>query len=149
MFSAKWQELKKYDPFIGTVVSDFMNKNDVRTIATGRYDLRDGCYVNVDEYDTRENHTFEAHRDYIDVQLMVDGEEEILYAPLSHGTEVIPYDSQKDIVFYTCDKGSYESVKLQSEMAVVLLPRDMHAPCNLIPKRHNRKLVFKIPQSLV
>ena len=44
-----------------------MNKNDVSTITTGRYELTDGCYVNVDEYETRENNSFEAHRTYVDV----------------------------------------------------------------------------------
>ena len=46
-----------------------MNKNDVNTITTGRYELTDGCYVNVDEYETRENNSFEAHRTYVDVLL--------------------------------------------------------------------------------
>ena len=145
MILLKWELLKEYDSTIGTIVSDFMNKNDVNTIATGRYELTNGCYVNVDEYETRENNSFEAHCKYVDVQLMVDGEEDIICAPLPHGTETIPYNSEKDIAFYNCDNGPCCTVKLESQMAVVLMPWDMHAPCNSTEKRQNRKLVFKIP----
>ena len=148
MILVKWELLKEYDSTIGTIVSDFMNKNDVNTIAIGRYELTDGCYVNVDEYETRENNSFEAHRAYVDVQLMVDGEEDIICAPLPHGTETIPYNSDKDVAFYNCDNGPCCTVKLKPQMAVVLMPWDMHAPCNFVEKRQNRKLVFKIPVEL-
>lgn len=149
MFVSKWDSLKEYDSVIGTIVSNFMEANDVKTIATGRWNLENGCYVNVDEYETRINNCFEAHRAYVDVQLMVDGEEEIFCAPLSHGVEAVAFDEQKDVAFYNCDKGPYCTVTLKPQMAVVLMPFDMHAPCNAIEKRCNRKLVFKIPIELL
>ena len=149
MFFTKYNKLGEYDSFIGKLVLDFTKENDINTLPVGSYYLINGCYVNVDEYDTRENDTFEAHRQYIDVQLLVDGEEEILCAPLLHGKETLPYDGKKDIAFYSCNKGPYCSVKLTPGMAVVLLPWDMHAPCNAKKKRRNRKLVFKIPTELV
>lgn len=46
-----------------------MNKNDVSTITTGRYELTNGCYVNVDEYETTENNNFEENCTYVDVLL--------------------------------------------------------------------------------
>ncbi len=145
MIKAKWQELHEYDCFLGTVVSSFMQEQDINTIPTGRYDLEDGCYVNVDEYDTRENYNFEVHQKYIDVHLMVDGEEEIFFAPLSHGSESIAYDEEKDVAFYKCDNDSYCKIRLVSGEVVVLFPEEIHAPCNFERKRHNRKLVFKVP----
>lgn len=148
MILTAWEFLKEYDPFIGSVVSTFMNENDVQTIATGRYDLDDECYVNVDEYETRENYAFEAHRDYVDVQLMVDGEEMIFVESLTNGIENVPYSKEKDIAFYSCDKVSFGYVNLLSGNAVVLFPWDMHAPCNAKEQRNNRKLVFKIPVEL-
>lgn len=148
MIIAKWQELDKYDCFLATMVSNFLQEQDVNTIPIGRYDLEDGCYVNVDEYDTRENYNFEVHRKYIDVHLMVDGEEEIFYAPLSHGSENVAYDEEKDVAFYICDNGPHSKIGLVSGEAVVLFPEEIHAPCNFERKRHNRKLVFKIPVEL-
>lgn len=149
MFLSKWDSLKEYDSVIGTIVLEFVKENDVKTIATGRYDLNAGCYVNVDEYETRENYCFEAHQAYVDVQLMVEGEEEIFCAPISHGTETVAFDREKDVAFYNCDNGPYGTVVLKPQMAVVLMPWDMHAPCNSVKQRHNRKLVFKIPVELL
>lgn len=149
MILTAWEFLKEYDPFIGSIVSGFMNENDVNTIATGRYDLDDGCYVNVDEYETRENYNFEAHHDYIDIHLMIDGEEIIFVEPLINGIESVPYSKEKDVAFYSCDNVSYGCVNLLPGNAVVLFPWDMHAPCNANEQRHNRKLVFKIPVEFV
>ena len=145
MIKAKWKELEQYDSFLGAIVSSFMREKDINAISIGRYELTDGCYVNVDEYDTRENYNFEVHRKYIDVHLMVDGEEDIFYAPLSHGSESIAYDEEKDVAFYTCDNGPHSKVGLASGEAVVLFPGEIHAPCNWNGKQHNRKLIFKIP----
>lgn len=145
MILTAWETLKEYDSFIGSIVSGFMNEYDVREIAAGRYDLEDGCYVNVDEYDTRENYNFEAHRDFVDVQLMVEGEETIFVEPITNGIEVVPYSKEKDVAFYTCKRDVYGGVNLVAGNAAVLFPWDMHAPCNAKEQRHNRKLVFKIP----
>lgn len=147
MLKYKWEELKDYDNYLGTIVSDFMTRNNVKEIPTGRCDLQEESFVNIDEYDTRDNYNFEAHRKYVDVQLMIDGEEEIFYAPLSCGTVSIPYDEEKDVAFYTCDKKDFFRVELKSGDAVILFPEDIHAPCNFEEKRHNRKLIFKIPLS--
>ena len=144
-----WEELHKFDALVFKVISDFMTSRDVTTVAAGRYDLGCGCYVNVDCYETRENTRFEAHKKYVDVQLMVQGEEEIFCAPLNHGTVETPYDEEKDCWFFTCDQGPSCTVPLTAGMAAVLEPWDLHAPCNFVEKRQNRKLVFKIPAALL
>ena len=102
-----WKELGQVDARVFSVVSDFMESRDVKTIPTGRYDLGRGCYVNVDCYETRQNARFEAHKRFVDVQLMVEGQEQILCAPLPHGTVTQPYSEEKDCGFFDCDKGPY------------------------------------------
>lgn len=144
-----WKELHTYDPAVYRVVSGFMESRDVMHIPTGRYELENGCYVNVDCSETRENRIFEGHKKYVDVQLMVDGEEEIYCAPLVHGTMVTPYDEQKDCWFFTCGEEPVTTLYLRTDMAAVLEPEDLHAPCNWKEKRLNRKLVFKIPAALL
>lgn len=144
----QWKELHTYDPLVYRVVSGFMESRDVRNIPTGRYDLDDGCYVNVDCYETRENRLFEGHKKFVDVQLMVDGEEEILCAPLDSGTVEIPYDDEKDCWFFAC-KEPVSTLRVTEGLAAVLEPRDLHAPCNGKERRQNRKLVFKIPVKLL
>ena len=145
MILTAWEHLKDYDSFIGNKVSGFMEKNDIYKIAAGRYELGDECYVNVDEYVTRSNYNFEAHRDYVDVQVMVDGEETVFVSSLENGVETAPYSKEKDAAFYSCKNSEYEIVNLISGKAIVLFPQDMHAPCNSSEKKRNRKFVFKIP----
>ena len=144
-----WEELHKFDALVFKVISDFMTSRDVKTIPTGRYDLADGCYVNVDSYETRQNARFEAHKRFVDVQLMVEGQEQILCAPLPHGTVTQPYSEEKDCGFFDCDKGPYCTLSLEEGMAAVFEPWDLHAPCVRQEKRRNRKLVFKIPVELL
>ena len=150
MILCQWQALKNaVDPVVYGVIESFMQSCDVATIPTGRQELEHGCYVNVDSYETRENHTYEGHKKFVDVQLMVDGDEEIFCAPLGHGTVVTPYNEEKDCWFFDCNKGPFCTAHLTAGMAALLLPWDLHAPCNRQEKRQNRKLVFKIPVELV
>ena len=149
MIIKNWTELRSYDSYINKVVSSFMNRNDVKNMAIGRYELSDRCYVSVSEYETFKNFKFEAHRQYVDVQVMVSGEEEVFCAPLAYGTEQIPYQAEKDIAFYSCDKGPFSTIRLCVNQAIVLKPNDMHAPCNSKDVHMNRKLVFKIPTECV
>lgn len=144
-----WKELHTYDPLVYRVVSDFMGSMDVMHIPAGRYDLENGCYVNVDCYETGENTLFEGHKKFVDVQLLVDGEEEIFCAPLQSGTVTIPYNEEKDCWFFTCSQQSFCTLSLTAGLAAVLEPCDLHAPGNFKEKRQNRKLVFKIPVELL
>ena len=146
MVLTPWEQL---EPQLRSIVAGFMNSRNVKTIPTGRYELEDGCYVNVDSYETRQNARFEGHKRFVDVQLMVEGEEEILCAPLTHGTVTQPYSEEKDCGFFDCDKGPYCSLHVTEGMAAVFEPWDLHAPCIRQEKRRNRKLVFKIPVSLL
>ncbi len=145
MYLSHWEELKQFNDRIGAVVGEFMREQDAANIPTGRYELSDGCFVNVDEYETRENYAFEAHRKYIDVQILVDGVEEFFCAELDKGQETIAYDEKKDIAFYSCKEGDFYTVGVLPYHAIVLCPNDLHAPCNSKVVRKNRKLVFKIP----
>ena len=146
MFLTDWKKLGEYHSFMGGIVSDFMESQDALHMEAGRYELPHGCYVNVDNCETRTNHSFEVHRAYIDVQLMVDGIEEIFVAPIKKGTETVAYDEEKDAAFFSSEE--YTVVPLEQGMALVLYPEDLHAPCNWPEKRTNRKLVFKIPVEL-
>lgn len=149
MFFGTWESLKQYDQGVHEFIAAFMESGQGASAVPGRYELGRGCYVNVDEYDTRQNPLFEAHRRYVDVQLMVAGDEEIYCAPMCHGSTVEEYSEVKDVAFYRCDRGPYETVVLKEGTAVVLHPWDLHAPCNRAQVRRNRKLVFKFPVEFV
>lgn len=149
MIFMDWKDLQGFDPVCYKVVSTFMEGRDVAALSPGRYELESGIYVNVDCYETRKNHRYEAHKKFVDIQVMVAGEEEMFCAPMTHGTPLTGYDPEKDVWFFDCDRGPFCTVHLKAGMAVVLEPWDLHAPCNWATKRQNQKLVFKLPVELV
>ncbi|HOW42357.1 MAG TPA: YhcH/YjgK/YiaL family protein [Candidatus Omnitrophota bacterium] len=81
---------------------------------------------------------FEAHRRYVDLQVVWRGQERILVAALDGLTVVEPYDAGKDIVFFALRPAS--SLIMRPGMVAVLYPSDAHAPCI---SYENRRIVAK------
>jgi YhcH/YjgK/YiaL family protein len=93
----------------------------------GRYDFGADCYVNVMHCDTAaEAAPMEAHEKFIDVQMVIAGEEKIFVAEKNLLALVTPYDEAKDIAFYAWENA--EAVTYRSGEAVVLYPAEAHLP---------------------
>lgn len=90
---------------------------------------------------------FEAHRDYIDVQYMIEGGEHALYAPLHTLAEATDYDRQNDIVFLTEKPDCRPStLAVMPGMCYVAFPEDGHMPCRAIGAEQDYlKIVMKLP----
>ena len=77
-------------------LANFIKTNDMSVLPNGRYDLGNGNYANVFEYDTKETDgVFEAHKVFIDIHYAISGEEKILYAD-SYEQETKPYQVDGD-----------------------------------------------------
>jgi YhcH/YjgK/YiaL family protein len=68
----------------------------------------------------------EAHEKFIDVQMVLMGEEKICVAEKASLEIVTPYDEAKDIAFYAWE--SAQEVNYRSGEAVVLYPAEAHLP---------------------
>ncbi|HDP34401.1 MAG TPA: DUF386 domain-containing protein [Candidatus Hydrogenedentes bacterium] len=111
----------------------------------GRTDI-DGetvfCTVQCYETRTWEGQRFEAHRQYADIQMTLEGEESILWAPSDTLTVVQPYEP--DIEFYDLKPACTELV-LTPNIFCVFFPQDAHAPClQHIALSKVRKAVVKV-----
>ena len=97
MIYDKIENLKLYN--IDKSVIDFIN--DITSDKEcGRYEISEEIYANIEEYNTKDSGYFEAHRNYTDIQLLLEGEEIIEYTPLE-GLEVKDeYNPSRDIAFY-------------------------------------------------
>jgi YhcH/YjgK/YiaL family protein len=87
---------------------------------------------------------FEAHKNYIDIQAIIDGEETIGYALTETLGEVVqPY--KPDVTKYA-DPPVFTEVKLAKGMFAIFYPDDAHKPCyDYGPDKSNvHKLVVKI-----
>jgi YhcH/YjgK/YiaL family protein len=86
------------------------------------------CMIQAYETTPAEGHEFEAHRQYADIQLVLEGEESILWAPQPALTVSKPYKT--DIEFYALDSfPAATEVVLTAGCFGVFLPEDAHAPC--------------------
>ena len=87
-----WDKEKHlYAPAIQKAVA-WLQQADLAALPTGRHEIDgDKLYAMVNEYTTepKEKRRAEAHRKYVDVQCLVQGEEIIGYAPLREGLEVL------------------------------------------------------------
>jgi len=100
------------------------------------------CMVQAYETNTWEGRQFESHRQYADIQLVLDGEESILWAPADSLKVVKPYEP--DIMFYDLAPASTELV-FTSGIFAVFYPTDAHAPClQHVSKSTARKAVVKV-----
>jgi YhcH/YjgK/YiaL family protein len=98
----------------------------------------DTVYAMIQTYETiatPESPRLEAHRQYIDVQFVADGEEVIGWALTNRLTETEPYDAAKDVWFGTVALDNLTPVRLAAEQLAIFYPTDAH-----LPKRMARKV---------
>ncbi len=101
----------------------------------GRHDLpgADGkIFANMNAYETKplsDASKMEVHRDFFDVQIILEGEE-LMYVPsLVPATEILPYDEGADAAFSAVPpKESCVSFPLPAGSFVIFFPGELHAP---------------------
>ena len=81
---------------VKNLVVGFIKNNDMQNLNNGRYDLDKENYVNVFEYETKENDgVFEMHKQYIDIHYAITGEEKVLWGE-KYTQETKPYQADGD-----------------------------------------------------
>jgi YhcH/YjgK/YiaL family protein len=126
---------------------EYLASTDLSALPLGRTSIEgDDMFVTVTEAETKppEKVRFEAHRRYIDIQLVVRGQEAIGIAPAASLTTVEPYDPAKDIEFFAVPPRS-ESLELRAGDFAVFAPADAHRPSLHLDGPHvSRKAVVKV-----
>lgn len=124
----------------------FLQESDLNDIALGRHDITDRTYANVQEYTSKTENGYEAHRLFIDIQIVISGEENIFVAPLDKALDITKeYDAQSDCVLFA-DASDAKAVPANPESWVVLFPNEAHKPGMAIAgPAPVRKVVVKIP----
>jgi len=126
---------------------EYLARTDLAALPLGRTDIEgDDIYVLLSEAETRgpEQVRFEAHRRYIDIQLVVRGQEAIGVAPAAGLVSVEPYDAAKDIEFFAVPPES-AALALRAGDFAVFSPGDAHRPSLHLDGPHvSRKAVVKV-----
>lgn len=122
-------------------------RDAARDTAEGRTDIDgDRLFASVSLYETapREERRFEAHRKYIDVQVLLDGEESIDVSLEADLPVLEAYDEQKEVVFLQPPR-HVASLAMRPGLFAVFYPHDIHRPgCRLGGERRVRKMVMKL-----
>ncbi len=99
--------------------------NEVEIAYHKRFDF-DGGYLFFQEGTTShiDEGTFEAHKKYIDIQMVLDGSEYVAWAPVNQLVVDVEYNPEKDVVRLN---GSPKTVmEITKGMAYICLPHDGH-----------------------
>ncbi|MCQ2379923.1 MAG: YhcH/YjgK/YiaL family protein [Victivallaceae bacterium] len=129
-------------------VADTWRKFLAKFPEPGRYDVCDGVYCTVQEYDSRpaDPCKLEYHREYADIQTILSGHEEVWCAPID-GETVVPYDAGRDIGFVRMNARPTE-IRLDPGWWLLLEPGEGHMPC-VGDGSKVVKVVFKLEKKLL
>jgi YhcH/YjgK/YiaL family protein len=127
---------------------DYIRNTDLSSLAVGKYKIEgDDIFGLIQEYKTLsiDEKQFETHRNYIDIQYIISGEEMMGYTTPENLSVKTPYNPDKDCEFYH-DSQMSECVAGAGSYAV-FFPEEPHKPgCTVTGKSVSdiKKLVLKI-----
>ncbi len=141
------KNIKLYSNLFSKEVLDFIGRLSFDTIES-RYQINEFIYANVESYVTKLSDVsqFESHEKYIDIQILLKGQEYVYYTNKSNLTVAKPYNSENDITFYGNSIAEYDRIKLDGTNFVILYPHEAHAPqvCVNDTPLKVKKVVIKI-----
>jgi len=117
-----------------------------------RNDLEAGAFAIAQVYAARPRYgVFESHRRYHDIQVIVEGEEQMEVAETAFLTLTQTYDAERDVEFYA-DYARGNVLRLGAGEAAVFAPCDGHMPSVRIEDKDTGstaglvyKVVIKVP----
>ncbi|MGC9933438.1 YhcH/YjgK/YiaL family protein [Priestia aryabhattai] len=118
--------------------------NGVEIDYNKRFDF-DGGYLFFQEGTTNpiDEGTFEAHKKYMDIQIVLDGSEYVAWAPINQLVVDIEYNAEKDVVRF--NGSPKEIMKINKGMAYICLPHDGHKALKHINQATKyKKAIIKI-----
>ncbi len=126
-------------------------RSRIRAIARGeaqKLELGSGAVAIEQVYETklRSEGFFESHRKFIDLQVIVEGEELMEVADVASITANQPYQEERDLITYL-DTANASHLRLVAGQAAIFFPVDVHMPTLRLHTSASlvRKTVVKIP----
>ncbi|WP_250278224.1 YhcH/YjgK/YiaL family protein [[Clostridium] colinum] len=124
---------------------EYIKQNNLKALPKGIYEIcGKDLFVNIVEYETttEDKRFFEAHKNYLDLHFMIDGEE-IININFIKNMEQKPFVEEED--FLPLEGAKKSSIVLQEEDFLILYPNDGHMTAVKIsePKKI-KKAIFKV-----
>jgi YhcH/YjgK/YiaL family protein len=125
-------------------VFEFLCTMDLKALAPGKYVIDgDNLFAIVEACAgrTRAEAKLECHRRYIDIQLVLEGVDEMGWKPVAECMDpATDYDEARDIRFFKDTPSSW--IATPPGKFCIFFPEDAHAP--LVSSGHIRKVVMKV-----
>jgi len=123
----------------------------IRSLAAGgsnRVELAEGGFAIEQVYETkpRTEGFFESHQKYIDLQVVVEGDETMEVIDAARIAVRDPFDPERDLVTYA-DTAEASQLRVGAGQATIFFPVDVHMPSLRVAASPVlvRKVVVKIP----
>ena len=140
-----FDSLKNIDSYKGLSIYpalQYFATQDFSAVTAGRHELDGENFYMLNEYRSEAKTLSEAHRDYIDIQILLEGEEYIGVAPLTDDMVAVEANEEKDYRLYDCEVAR---IAMKPGYFMVLYPQDVHMPGDAMEQPVAcRKIVGKI-----
>jgi biofilm protein TabA len=128
---------------------NFLTSGAIRTLTPGRHAIDgDRLIAILQDYQTKlaADCVWESHRRYVDVQYVIEGVEQMGYAPLGAMKIRTPYNPDTDAAFYEPPTtGVATTATIHAGMFAIFFPHDVHQPgVMLASPAAVRKIVLKV-----
>ena len=125
---------------------EFLYNTDLNKLDDGRIDIdSDKVFANVMCYDTKniEDSVKEAHKNYIDIHIIIRGKERMEAADISDLGILTEYVQENDIALYEGEMSM--SCILREDYFLICFPNDVHTPALKVDENeYVKKMVVKV-----
>ncbi|MFP7480304.1 YhcH/YjgK/YiaL family protein [Terribacillus saccharophilus] len=138
------ENLAEYTALNPKIDNGLKKFNEAEIDYNKRFDF-DGGYLFFQEGTTTyiDEGTFEAHKKYIDIQIVLDGSEYVAWAPIDQLAVDVTYNAEKDVV--RLNGNPKTTMQISKGMAYICLPHDGHKALKHIDRATiYKKAVIKI-----
>ena len=121
---------KGLHPNLDTAI-DWVLRTDLYALEDGQFDIEgQEIYAFIRSYETKrpEACIWENHRQYSDIQILLQGPERFGWTPLTGQEPVTPFRPGGDVAFYAIPAGDQSFVTLQDGQFILFFPEDIHQP---------------------
>jgi len=116
-------------------------------IELGQYQINNNVKAIVSEYETVAcfERGYEAHDHVIDIQYPIIGLERVKWSPIENMAINIPYDKDRDRIFYRNPSRLGTHVDIGNGFFAIMFPEDGHSPQHFVDKPELiRKITIKV-----
>jgi YhcH/YjgK/YiaL family protein len=150
MIADTLNNLKKYEHLVPLTkeIINYLESNDIHSLSGGKHEISgDSAFVLIQEYytvpDTEK--LWESHKKYIDIQLVMEGQEYMGYSPMDFLNIKKEYSVENDVIFYENDSKEHSSINVHKNHFCIVFPEDAHKPgLHIKEVKRVKKAVIKV-----